>query len=149
MATNSVEGYRELQQAIRRLGALPQKYVTRATRMGANVILRASRKRAPVDTGDLRRGLTLKGERSRTKGKKSYQVTFKASMNDIFVKTSKAGKRSYYPSSQEYGYQNRGGGYTPGYNYLRRAADENKVAAQNKIIDETVKKIDEAWRGRR
>ncbi len=63
-------------------------------------------------------------------------------MNDVFVKTSKDGKRSYYPASQEYGFLSKGGRYIPGYRFLRRAIDDNDQQIEQVTIESAGKAID-------
>ncbi len=148
MATLRVEGLPELERSIKRLGQLPQKFVTKAARKGAIIPLRAARARAPVDAGQLKRGLVLKGERSRVRGKKVYQVTFSSAMNDAFVKISQSGKRAYYPASQEYGFKTKNGGWIPGYSYLKGATDDNAVATEQTMIDVLTQEVDKELRSR-
>ena len=104
--------------------------------------LKAARAKAPWETGELSNGIILKGEKTRRKGKKVYQVTMNPAMNDIFVKTTKDGKRYYYPASMEYGFITRDGGYSPGFHYLRDALVDNKTAIERVTVDELAKRID-------
>ena len=64
------------------------------------------RTRAPKKTGDLISGIIPSPweENSKYPGKIVRQVYMDAGMNDTFVKVSKAGKRYYYPASQEFGF---------------------------------------------
>ena len=137
-----IEGMEELEKTIRKLGKLPQKCVTPAARKGARIALKAARANAPWETGELSNGIVLKGERARKKGKKVYQVTLDPAKNDIFVKTTKDGKRYYYPASMEYGFITRDGGYSPGFHYLRDALVDNKAAIERTVVDELAKQID-------
>jgi hypothetical protein len=130
----SIEGMPELERYMRDMGKLPQKCVTKSARQGANIPLKSARTNAPVDTGALKRGLKLKGELTKTKGKKVYQVTFDKAMNDTFVKISRGGKRAYYPASQEYGFQTKNGGYIPGYHYLEKSVTSNVRVIQKRIV---------------
>jgi HK97 gp10 family phage protein len=140
---SNIEGLKELERTIQRLGALPQKCVTKAARKGANVALKAARQNAPVETGDLKKGLKLNGERARIRGKKVFQVSFNRNMNDQFVKLSKDGnKRYYYPASQEFGFMNRGGGYTPGFRYLRQSIDEHRAEIERTTVSVLASEID-------
>jgi HK97 gp10 family phage protein len=141
-----IDGMADLQQAINRLGALPQKVVTPAAKKGAAIFHKATKVNAPVDTGVLKQAIILKPEKSRKKGKKVYQVTYSSAYNDLLVKTSKDGKRSYYPASQEYGYMTKNGNYIPGYHFMRDAAVENSAAAEKTIITEMTKRLDKEWR---
>lgn len=137
-----IEGLKELERTIRKLGKLPQKCVTPAARKGARIALRAARDRAPWETGELSNGIIIKGERARKKGKKVYQVTMDPAKNDIFVKTTADGKRYYYPASQEYGFITKDGGYVPGLHYLRNSIDDNKAEIERVTVQELAKQID-------
>lgn len=137
-----IEGMKELERTIRELGKLPQKCVTPAAKKGARIALKAARAKAPWQTGELSNGIILKGEKTRKKGKKVYQVTLDPAKNDIFVKTTKDGKRYYYPASMEYGFITRDGGYSPGFHYLRDALVDNKTAIERTVVDELAKQID-------
>ena len=140
--TETIAGMKELQNLIDRLGKLPQKCVTQAVRKGASVLRVDTKSRAPVDTGALKRGLKLVGERSALKGKKVYQVVFDRDMNDIFVKESKSGKRAYYPASQEYGFFARNGRYIPGYHFMKQTADDDTAKVKEIVLSELGKNID-------
>ena len=137
-----IEGMKELERTIRELGKLPQKCVTPAAKKGARIALKAARANAPWETGELSNGIVLKGERARKKGKKVYQVTLDPAKNDIFVKTTKDGKRYYYPASMEYGFITRDGGYVPGFHYLRDSLVDNKAAIERTVVNELAKQID-------
>lgn len=65
------------------------------------------RTNAPKKSGDLISGIIPSPweENSKYPGKIVRQVYMDAGMNDTFVKMSKAGKRYYYPASQEFGFQ--------------------------------------------
>jgi hypothetical protein len=133
-ASFKIEGMPELERYMRDMGKLPQKCVTKSARQGANIPLKAARSNAPVETGALKRGLKLKGEKAKVKGKKVYQVTLDKNMNDTFVKISRAGKRAYYPASQEFGFQTKNGGYIPGYHYLEKSVMSNVKVIQKRIV---------------
>jgi HK97 gp10 family phage protein len=137
-----IEGMKELEKTIRKLGKLPQKCVTKAAKKGAQIALKAAKQKAPFLTGALEEGIILKGEKTRRKGKKVYQVTMNPAMNDVFVKTTKDGKRYYYPASQEYGFITKNGGYVPGYHYLRDSLVDNKERIEKTVVDVLAKEID-------
>lgn len=65
------------------------------------------RTRAPKKSGDLIKGIIPSPweENSAYPGKIVREVYMDAGMNDTFVKVSKAGKRYYYPASQEFGFK--------------------------------------------
>jgi len=143
MAKYKIEGMKELQKSIKRLGGVPQKAVTPSARKGMNVAIKSAKSNAPVDTGELKKGLKLVGERSRTKGKKVYQVVFDRAKNDIFQKRNSLGDvTGYYPASQEYGYFARNGRYIPGYHFLEKALTENVSKIEKTTVGEMSKRID-------
>lgn len=131
----------------RELEKVPQTTVTKSARAGASIAYKSAKANAPVDTGNLKKGLILKRERRRKPGKAVYQVTFDPAMNDVFVKESKDGKRAYYPASQEYGFLTKDGGYIPGYRYLKRSITDNETAIEQKIIETAKKDVEKALRG--
>lgn len=137
-------GLKELQRAIKELGKAPG--VTPAARKGMSIAYRSAKMKAPEDTGALKQGIILKKERSRRRAKAVFQVTMDANMNDIFVKVSKEGKRSYYPAAQEYGYITRDGGYMPGAYFMRDALQQNESKIAQTIVDSLSKSIDKALR---
>jgi len=137
-----IEGMKELERTIRKLGKLPQKCVTPAAKKGAQIALKAAKAKAPFLTGALEEGIILKGEKLRKRGKKVYQVTMNPAMNDVFVKTTKDGKRYYYPASMEYGFITRDGGYSPGFHYLRDSLVDNKERIEKTVVDVLAKEID-------
>jgi len=148
MAKFKIEGMKELQRSIKKLGDVPQKAVTPSARKGMNIALKSARSNAPVDTGELKKGMKLVGERSRHKGKKVYQVVFDRAKNDIFQKKNKEGKvTGYYPASQEYGFFTRNGRYVPGYHFLERSLTENVNKIEQTIVKEMGKQIDKAIKG--
>lgn len=145
----TIEGYEELKQVINKLEKLPQTMVTKSARKGANIVLREARQNAPVEIGNLKRGIILKPEKTRTKGKKVYQVTMDRRFNKFFQKPIKnpgkyGGKnpKGYYPASQEYGFFTAGGRYVPGYNYLRGSNETKKTEAEQIIVKTMLTEVD-------
>jgi len=142
-----IEGMRELEASIRRLGNLPQRDVTNAARAGAKIALQDTRKNAPMKTGALRKGIILKGEKSRFRGKKVYQVTFDPAMNEVFQKRYGTGnKYAYYPASQEYGFKTKGNGYKEGKHFMRDSIVNNYEKISRKIVEILSARIDRALR---
>jgi len=142
-----VEGMKELQKSMKKLGKVPQKHVTASAKKGMNIVLKQAKANAPVDTGELRSGIILIGERSRTKGKKVYRLVFDREKNDIFQKKNKKGKvTGYYPVSQEYGYFTKNGRYIPGFYFIHNALNENTQKVAQTIVDTMKKKIDDEIR---
>lgn len=151
MAKNSfkIEGMKELQKSIKQLGEVPQKAVTPAARKGMNVALKSAKVNAPEgETGYLKKGIKLVGERSKHKGKKVYRIAFDSSMNDVFQKKNAAGKvTGYYPISQEYGFFARDGKYIPGFYFIHKSLSSNKSRIEKTIVDEVGKQIDKVLKG--
>lgn len=138
-----IEGMKELQKSIKKLGKVPQKCVTPAARKGMNIALKSAKAAAPVDTGMLRKGMKLVGEKSKYKGKKVYRIVFDRAYNDIFQKPNKQGKiTGYYPVSQEYGFFAKNGRYIPGYRFIHSTFESNTSKIEKTIVSEMKKKID-------
>lgn len=139
-----IEGMKELERSLKRLGKVPQKHVTSSSRKAMNIVLKDAKATAPVDTGALKKGMKLKGERSRDKAKKVYQVIFDDKYNHIFQKKNKEGKiTGYYPVSQEYGFFAKNGRYIPGYRFIHDSLADNTRKVEKKIVSEMKKRIDE------
>lgn len=148
MPKYKIEGMKELQKSIKKLGEVPQKCVTPAVKKGMNIPLKAAKQKAPVDNGDLKKGMKLIGEKAKVKGKKVYQVVFDKSKNALFQKKNAEGKViGYYPASQEYGFFTKNGRYIPGYHFLEKGLTENANKIEKKIVDEMSKEIDKALKG--
>lgn len=138
-----VEGMDKLLKDMKKLGKVPQKHVTSASRKGMNISLRDARANAPYETGALKKGIILKGERSRLKAKKVYRVIFDPAMNDVFQKRNKEGKiTGYYPISQEYGFFARNGAYIPGFRFISDSLISNTQQIESAIVSTMKTKID-------
>jgi len=142
---------RELQKNLKKLGKVPQKHVTAAAKKGMNIVLKDAKSNAPYDTGQLKKGMILQGEKSRYKGKKVYRVVFDPAMNDVFQKKVKnpgesgspnAKDTAYYPASMEYGYFARNGRYIPGYRFIHNSLQNNAEKMERTIITTMKQKID-------
>lgn len=146
-----VEGMDELEKSLKRLGKVPQKHVTSSSKKAMNIVLKQAKADAPYDTGNLKKGIKMVGERSRQKGKKVYRIVFDRNMNHIFQKPVKnpgesghkgARKIAYYPYSQEYGFFARDGKYIPGYRFIGDSFNENVRNIEKTIVSEMKKRID-------
>lgn len=143
-----IEGMKELERAMKKLGKVPQTVATQAARAGAAIPFKAAKQNAPVDEGNLKAGIIMKKERRVKLGKAVYDVMMDPAKNDIFVKTTADGTRYYYPASQEYGFMTVDGGYVPGYRFLRRAMTENVVRIEKRVVEVASKAVDKAWKAR-
>ncbi len=160
-----IEGMRELQKSLDKLGKTPQKHVTSSAKKGMNIALKSAKDNAPYETGALHEGIIMKGETAKAKGKKVYRIVFDRNMNDIFqskgktyvAKSSKTKKKErgervkntenrvtgYYPISQEYGFFARDGRYIHGLAFTRNALEKNANAIEKTIVVTMKKKIDD------
>lgn len=138
-----IDGIDKLKRDFVRLGRVPQTVVTTAAKKGMNIVYKEAKAKAPVDTGQLKKGIILAPERSRTKGKKVYRIVFDRALDDVFQKTNANGEVvGYYPVSQEYGYFTRNGKYIPGYRFIRGSMTTNANQMKRVIIAEALKKLD-------
>jgi hypothetical protein len=138
-----VEGMKELEKSLKKLGKVPQKHVTSTSKKAMTISLKDARANAPYDTGMLKKGIILNGEKASVKAKKVYQVIFDSSMNDVFQKKNSEGKvTGYYPVSQEYGYFARNGRYIPGYRFISDSLTENTAKIEKTIVSTMKTKID-------
>jgi HK97 gp10 family phage protein len=119
---------------------LPQKCVTQASKKGANIVLYSARSKAPFLKGKLKKGIILKAEKTKVKGKKVYQITF--SNDPDFIKISKDGKRSFYPASQEYGWIDKNGVRHEGKHFMRDALVTNSEQVESTIVNEFIKNME-------
>lgn len=139
-----VEGMKELQKSLEKLGKVPQKHVTSSVKKGMNISYKAAKAKAPVDTGMLKKGIKLVGEKSKYKGKKVYRIVFDRAYNDVFQKPNKEGKiTGYYPVSQEYGFFAKNGRYIPGYRFIGNSLTSNVSRIEKTIVSEMKNKIDQ------
>ena len=139
---------RDLELAAKAIGGVTKKQLTPAVRKAMKPVLQAAREGAPVDTGALKKGIILRGERSKYPLKKMFQVTFDRKKNDIFVKGLDAdgdGKRAYYPASQEYGFKKKNGGKVPGKHFLKKAAEQQEDQLPDTIVDNLISEIQKEW----
>ncbi len=143
MVNFKIEGMKELKRSLKRLGKVPQKHVTSSAKKGMNIALKNAKANAPYDTGALKKGIILVGEKAKAKGKKVYRIVFDRAMNDVFQKRNKEGKvTGYYPVSQEYGFFARDGRYIPGFRFIRDSLTDNVSKIEKTIVGEMKKKID-------
>ncbi len=138
-----IEGMKELEKSLKKLGKVPQKHVTSTSKKAMTISLKDARANAPYETGELKKGIVLNGEKSSIKAKKVYRVIFDSSMNDVFQKKNADGKViGYYPVSQEYGYFARNGRYIPGFRFVSDSLVDNTNKIEKTIVGTMKKKID-------
>lgn len=147
-----VEGMEKLINNLKKLGQVPQKHVTASVKKAMRTPYSQAKEDAPYLTGALHDAITLKGEKSKIKGKKVYRIVFDDSMNEQFqykrTVTNKRTKKEtervtgYYPVSQEYGWFAVNGRYIPGQRFVRGAMEENSGKVKKIIMDTMGKKIE-------
>jgi len=112
-----LDGADALERALDKLETkTSSKIMKKAMRDGAKVILRATKARAPVDTGYMKKALTVRAARKRKRGVASFNVMFNTTKypnlitNTVRARTGKRGrklrgsKRFFYPAIVEFGY---------------------------------------------
>ena len=130
-------GIEKMVKALERMDKSPQKAVTKAAREAIKPVMREIKQgtvpvgKPPRGTGNLRKAITRKAERSKFRGKKVYEVTLNKRYNDVLQKPIKnpgllGGKspHAYYPASIEYGFLTRAPG--AGYQYRKRLRGSNQ-----------------------
>lgn len=159
---SGIDGIGELERAFKELGRVPQTAASKAARAGGTIAHKAAKSNAPVDEGNLKKGLILKRERKTKPGKVVYDVEMDPNKTELYRRDTKTGTRRvggkgsdannrtkggyYYPASQEYGFLTVDGRYVPGYRYLRRAITEHDTEIERKILEVTGKEVDKALR---
>jgi HK97 gp10 family phage protein len=125
--TVKIEGLESLQKAF---SLLPQrvavKAASKAVRAGANVILKAARMKVPVDTGNLKKSIAVKVLNKRRDAMQVAAIIGPRVVN----RRSKAKHDGFYGFFVEYGTKK-----VRSQPFMRPAYDENKVAAQQAIMD--------------
>ena len=146
-------------QQIQDKGGKVQKAVNKASSKAAQTVKRAVKAGdVPIRTGALKRGIVIKAEKSRKKGKKVRQVTIKggAEANAVFQRPianpgALGGKnpKAYYPASMEYGFLARapGGGvqYVEGHYFMREGADSSAGQVGSVMIETVTKELEKIW----
>lgn len=100
-------------------------------------VVAEARRLAPKKTGALKQGIIKMPRLEHTKfpAKAVGEIVIDRGMNDSFVKMTLAGKRYYYPSSQEYGFRsmtkNGSEKRVPGKHYMYAAS----VSAEPDILE--------------
>lgn len=140
---NELVGMDELLKYFGDMEKLPQKCVTQAAKKGANISLQDARNNSPFLTGELEKGIVLKAEKTTTKGKKVYQITFDGSKNEIFQKKNAKGKViGYYPASMEYGWIMKNGLKHEGLHFMRNSVENNANKIESTIVNEFISNME-------
>lgn len=116
MAELLITGAKELQRKFKELEAKTAKAIVRkSVRAGGNVILKKAKANARSRVGGnmgklIAKYLKLQVWRRQPPGAYGMGVVISEAGNDVFVVTSKAGRRNYIPHALEYGHAAPGGG---------------------------------------
>ncbi len=141
------------------VGKAPQKALNKGTSKAAIIVKRSVKGVVPVKTGTLKRNIVTKTERSRLRGKKVRETTFRGGdeANAQLQKPIKnpgilggSSPKAYYPASQEYGFLARapGGGvqYIPGKRYMKQGAETASEPAKKAMIETMTKELEKVWK---
>lgn len=109
---------------------LQKKVVKEALKAGAKVFLKEMKDKAPVDTGLMRRALSVRVKTHMKRGDVGYQVMFRKKDVEKLASTSKAGDRYFYPAAVEYGTSR-----ADPHPFMRPAFDSKKEQAIATIRD--------------
>lgn len=126
-----IEGAEEIMAVLEDMGSEAVEILDQAARKGAEIVLADARRRAPVDTGELKSSLVLK---SGTKQGGGDIGKINKKIKGVYYVTRQSGKARHF-APVELGTKERSA--TP---YLRPAVDEN----QKKISDTVTKEISRA-----
>src|SRR4051812_8215354 len=108
-----VEGLEELESQFGRIGKMPKKYLTRATKEGmAGPLADAKANAAVGETGILKRSIVRKMETPNKRNKTVYRLMYSPKYTDHFLKDTTGvygGKtpKAFYPNSVEFGYKTK------------------------------------------
>ena len=151
--STEIKGMKELIVTLNKLEKIPQRFITKAARKGILVAKKASKKGGWIDqTGNLRKAIKERPEKTRTRGKKVYQLGLDPSYNDVFQRKVKnptnkknggtGNATGYYPASQEFGFRTKDGGWVPGFNYLKEGLTKNNVQIEKVMVQTIAQEID-------
>ena len=116
MADLLITGAKELHRKLRQLEKkVSGKIVRTSVRAGANVVLKKAKANASSMVGGemgglIKKYLKLRVWEKQPPGAYGMGVVISEAGNDVFVVTSKAGRRNYIPHAIEYGHAAPGGG---------------------------------------
>lgn len=149
----------KMYKTLDKVGKSPQKALNKGTSKAATITKRSVKGLAPEKSGTLKSNIVTKTERSRLKGKKVRETTFRGGdeSNAQLQKPIKnpgilggTSQKAYYPASQEYGFLARapGGGvqYIPGKRYMLRGAEAASEPAKNAMIETMTKELEKVWK---
>lgn len=154
MARNDfrIEGMDQLIGMLRTFEKSPQRVANKSARAGARIAWKAARVNAPKRKGNLRKGIIMRVEKNKKRGKKMLDIKMSAKpqYSAIFVKRSPGTRdgRAYYPASQEYGWRLRGSNVKKdGRHYLKNALKDNEGEISRTIVKVAIDEFEKIMRG--
>lgn len=115
----SIKQLEKTYKALDRTGKRPQKAVNKGVSKGAQVLKRKAKATVPVKTGTLKKNIVIATEKTKIRGKKVKEITFRGGeqannelQKSIVQRGILGGKspKAYYPASQEFGFLARAKG---------------------------------------
>lgn len=141
-----MDDFERLEKDIMKMEKFPTRFLTAAVKKSAQPILLQVQMKAPIgETGNLIKSIVMIQEKAKA-GKRVMEITYDRAFNDRLVKMSLKGKRSYYPASQEYGWELNNGTKTKGKRFMRDSADANDSRFKDGVIKIMMGKIEKQWR---
>ena len=136
--TKNLTGFTELAKALRELGPrVGRKHLRAATSKGAAVIRKKARELAPVDTGEMRKDIQQKREKTSSDNIASYSVyTRSGKRSRLSGKARNVDKDSFYWKFQEFGTAKM-----PAQPFMRPAFESEKEKAIDELGTELDKRI--------
>lgn len=127
------------------LSRMSEAGIEAPVRQSASGLAYQIRTAAPHRSGDLRRGLIVAPGKERTAvpGKVVNDIVFDRGMNTTFVKTSRSGKRYYYPASQEYGFRIGRSKRKPGLYYMRDTSAAFFSTHEEAVVDSVLDMLED------
>jgi HK97 gp10 family phage protein len=136
--TKNLTGFKELADALKQLPQrVARKHLRGSTAKGATVIRKAARDLAPVDTGEMRKDIQIKRERTSGDHVASYSVyTRGGKRSRLAGKARNVDKDSFYWKFVEFGTAKMAA-----QPFMRPAFEANKEAAVDALGEELDKRI--------
>ncbi len=135
-----VIGVEAIDKKLRKLsGAVGKKVVRRSMRKGMKIIAAATKSEVPVDTGLTKKSVQVRALK-RSRKRLGIEVRVSGKVPGL-IKTSAAGKRTFYPAVVEYGRKG-----VPGNPFMRRAYSANAEHARQVTLADLKQGVDEEVR---
>ena len=130
-----IEGAEEIMDLLKEMDGAALAVLDQAAKKGAQIVLNDAKRRAPVDTGELRSSLILK---SGTKKQGGDIEKINRKIKGVYYVTRESGKARHF-APVELGTKKR-----PATPYLRPAVDENMNKISEAVTDEISRAVGKA-----